>query len=115
MNWLAYKHGFQMVSGYMPYAYLQPPRWPRCEVILFALRNKYRSLGIGKILMDRLVDIVGTRGYEGISVWTDTALSHRFYESYGYKLEKSFVMKAYKYSIPDKSFTGLIYYYKIPR
>ncbi len=70
---------------------------------------------MGRGLMDRLVDLVCTRGYEGIYVWTDTALSYRFYESYGFQLVKSFDMKAYKYSIPNKSFTGLIYYYKISR
>jgi predicted lactoylglutathione lyase len=63
--------------------------------------------------MDRFVNTVNARGYEGTSVSTDTALSYRFYEAYGFKLEKSFAQRAYKYSIPDKSFTALIYYLKI--
>jgi ribosomal protein S18 acetylase RimI-like enzyme len=113
MNWLAYRHFFQLIYGYLPFFFLHPNRWPMCEVELFTSINKYRSRGLGRSLMDKFVDTVHARGYEGTSVCTDTALSYRFYEAYGFELEKSFVQRSYKYSIPDKSFTALIYYLKI--
>lgn len=113
MNWLSYRHFFRLIYGYLPYFFLHPNRWPMCEVALFTSTKKYRSRGVGRALMDRFVSTVSARGYEGTSVSTDTALSYRFYETYGFELEKSFVQRAYKYSIPDKSFTSLIYYLKI--
>ncbi|PKN37204.1 MAG: hypothetical protein CVU62_11415 [Deltaproteobacteria bacterium HGW-Deltaproteobacteria-2] len=113
MNWLAYRHFFQLIYGYLPYFFLHPNRWPMCEIALFTSIKKYRSRGVGRALMDQFVDTVRARGYEGTSVATDTALSYRFYEAYSFELEKSFVQRAYKYSIPDKSFTALIYYLKI--
>lgn len=115
MNWLSYKHFFRLIYGYLPYFFLHPNRWPMCEVTLFTSTKKYRSRGVGRALMDRFVDTVHSRGYEGTFVSTDTALSYRFYEAYGFELEKSFVQTAYKYSIPDKSFAALIYYFKIYR
>ena len=115
MNWLAYRHFFQVTYGYLPFLFLHPNRWPICEVALFTSINKYRSRGLGRSLMDRFADTVRARSYEGTSVCTDTALSYHFYEAYGFELEKSFIQRSYKYAIPDKSFTALIYYLKISR
>jgi GNAT superfamily N-acetyltransferase len=113
MNWLAYKHFYQLIYGYLPFFFLHPNRWPTCEVALFTSANKYRSRGLGRSLMDRFVGTVRARSYDGTSVCTDTALSYRFYEVYGFELEKSFIQRSYKYSIPVKSFEALIYYLKI--
>lgn len=113
MNWLAYRHFFQLIYGYRPYFFLHPNRWPMCEIALFTSIKKYRSRGVGRALMDQFVDTVRARGYEGTSVATDTALSYRFYEAYGFEVEKNFVQRAYKYSIPEETFTALIYYLKI--
>jgi GNAT superfamily N-acetyltransferase len=113
MNWLAYKHFFQLIYGYLPFFFLHPNRWPMCEVALFTSINKYRSRGLGRRLMDRFISTVRAGSYEGASVCTDTALSYRFYEVYGFELEKSFIQRSYKYSIPHISFKALIYYLKI--
>jgi GNAT superfamily N-acetyltransferase len=113
MNWLAYKHFYRLLYGYLPFFILHPNRWPICEVTLFTSRKQYRSRGLGRSLMDRFIEMVKSRGHEGTSVCTDTALSYRFYESYGFESEREFSQKAYKYSIPDKSFKAIICYYKI--
>ncbi len=111
MNRLAYKHFFQLTVGFVPYFFYHPHRWPMCEVTLFTSIKKHRGRGLGRRLMDRFVDTVRSRNHEGTFVCTDTALSYRFYEIYGFEPVKSFKQRSYKYSIPDRSFTSLIYYF----
>jgi GNAT superfamily N-acetyltransferase len=113
MNWLAYKHFFRLFYGYAPLVIYHPFQWPMCEVTLFTSRKTHRGQGLGRRLMDAFVDRVRARGHAGTFVSTDTALSYRFYESYGFKLVSDYAQRAYKYSIPDKSFRELIYFLKV--
>ena len=110
MNWLAYRHFFRLIYGFVPFFFYHPYQWPMCEVTLFTSIKQHRGRGLGRRLMDRFVDTVRTRNHEGAFVCTDTALSYRFYEIYGFELKKRFKQKSYKYSIPDQSFSSLIYY-----
>lgn len=110
-DFLAYKHFIQFIYGYAPLVYLHPPKWPMSEITMFTSRNKFRHYGMGRKLMDTFMKTVRDQGMKGASVCTDTALSYQFYESYGFEVIRKFKMKAYKYSIPDKAFTGLIYYF----
>lgn len=113
LNFFAYKHFFQCVIGFAPWLYLHPFKWPMSEITLFTSRNKFRHHGMGRKLMDAFIETAGNRGMKEASVCTDTALSYKFYESYGFNVIKKFNMKAYKYSLPGKSFIGLIYYYTL--
>lgn len=110
---LAYKHLFQCLYGCAPWFILHPFRVPISEVTLFTSTKKYRGQGMGRDLMNTFVARVRERGLAGTSVCTDTSLSYRFYEIYGYRRERTFPMKAYKYSISNESFVGLIYYYPV--
>lgn len=112
-NFLAYKHLVQFAYGAAPWLILQPFEWPMSEVNLFTSRRQFRGRGMGRMLMDAFFDVVRKNNQSGAAVCTDTSLSYWFYETYGFKLEKKFKMKAYKYSIPDESFTGLIYHYDL--
>jgi ribosomal protein S18 acetylase RimI-like enzyme len=114
MNWLAYKHFFRLFYGYLP-IFLLHSRWPIYEVMLFTSRKQYRSRGLGRKLMDAFVETVRKRGNDGTAVSTDTALAYRFYEAYGFKLEKEFAQRGYKYSIRDKSFKARFYYYTLEK
>jgi len=112
-DFLAYKHLIQCIYGFAPWIILQPHQWPASEINLFTSRKKYRGRGMGRELMDTFFKAVKKNNQTGALVCTDTALSYQFYEIYGFKMKKKFNMKAYKHSIPDKSFTGLIYYYTL--
>lgn len=110
---LVYKHLGRFAYGAAPWLILQPFEWPMSEVNLFTSRRRFRGRGMGRMLMDAFFDVVKKNDQSGVSVCTDTSLSYWFYESYGFKVEKKFKMKAYKYSIPHESFTGLIYYFNL--
>ncbi len=114
-NFLAYKHLIQCIYGFAPWIILQPHQWPTSEINLFTSRRKYRGRGMGRELMDTFFNAVKKNKQPGSLVCTDTALSYQFYEIYGFKVERQFKMKAYKHSIPDQSFKGLIYYYSLDK
>ena len=81
----------------------------KSEITLFTSKRKYRGMGMGRKLMDAYIETVNKNGLKEATVCTDTSLSYHFYESYGFKIIRTFKMRAYKYSIPEESFTGLIY------
>ena len=59
--------------------------------------------------MDAWIDIVRARGYEKTTVGTDSTLSWRFYESYGFERVRDFPLKMYYHSLPGVEVRGYIY------
>ncbi len=110
MSPLGRRHFLQVLYGFSPFMFAHPMGPRTCEIMLFASTRKHRSQGLGRKLMDAFVQTVRDRGFKGAFVGTDTALSYRFYENYGFELRSAFKQRAYRYSIPEKSFEARIYY-----
>jgi GNAT superfamily N-acetyltransferase len=108
-NTLAYKHFSRILYGYSYFLFFHPTCTKVSEITLFTSRKTYRGQGLGRKLMDAYLKTVKTNGLIEATVCTDTAVSYQFYESYGFDRIREFDMKAYKYSIPGESFTGIIY------
>lgn len=109
MNRLAYRHFFQVLYGFSFFLFYHSALSSTCEVMLFTSTRKYRSRGLGRKLMDAFVQDVHARGFSRAFVCTDTALSYRFYENYGFQLRQRFEQRAYRYSIPGRSFEARVY------
>ena len=106
---VTWKHFFRVLYGYYLFLFLHPFGLRISEITLFISRNGYRGQGMGRMLMDAYIESLKMKNLKVAIVCTDTALSYYFYESYGFEVAGKFDMKAYKYSIPGKKFTGLIY------
>lgn len=88
--------------------YLRAPGGPSAEIITLASQDAYRG-GIGRALVDALVDEARSRGCPRIDVGTDSEVSWGFYEAYGFKRVREFNTHVYDYSLPDADVSTYIY------
>ncbi len=106
MSDLARRCMWQVLYGYLPFLYLHP--FTPSETLLLTSQREYRG-GIGRAMMGVWIAETKTQGWRHSTVCTDSELSWEFYESYGFRRVREFPLKAYKYSLPQKSPTAYIY------
>ncbi len=106
MSRLARKCLWQVLYGYLPFLWLHP--LTPSETLLLTSQREYRG-GIGRAMMGVWIAETKTAGWRHSTVCTDSELSWDFYERYGFKRLREFPLKAYRYSLPEKSPIGYIY------
>lgn len=82
------------------------------EITFLSSQEAYRG-GIGRALVDAWVNEVRSRGYTETTVGTDSTLSWRFYEEYGFCRVKDFSLKGFYKALGDEEVRGYIYRLKI--
>ncbi len=112
MTRTARNHLLRYMSDWGPYVTRHPMRLRHAEALLFCLHKDYRSKGYGRLLMDRLFEEARKSGGPSVTLCTDTTMSWRFYEAYGFARAHAFPMKrSYKIAMPEIADTveGIIY------
>ena len=81
----AIRHLLGIGRGYSGLMKIHPNNDPHFEVVLFAIHESMQGKGWGRRLMDAAVEKFGERGAGKAILMTDSTMSWRFYERYGYK------------------------------
>lgn len=74
----------ELMGAYLPLFLRYPLHNPHYEIVLFAMDERMRGKGYGRMLMDEAVRRMRARGAENISLLTDSTMSWKFYASYGF-------------------------------
>ena len=74
----------ELLGAYLPLFTHYPLHNPHYEIVLFAMDERMRGKGYGRLLMDEAVRRMRARGAENISLLTDSTMSWKFYQSYGF-------------------------------
>jgi len=69
---------------------------PLVNIMAFAVKQAYRNIGIGSMLLKRFEELVKEEGFSGVRMVSrlDRVDAHRFYEKHGYvnrKNQKNFI------------------------
>ncbi len=79
---------FRHARRYLPAMYrlmkVHPAHNPHAEIIEFAVHEEAQGKGVGKLLMDSAVRELNARGAKQVVLMTDSTMSWKFYERYGY-------------------------------
>lgn len=85
------------------------------EVILFVVDCKYRGKGIGRMLMDRFLDVAKRKNAKIITLCTEQKTCNwKFYEIYGFKRYRTFYDDLIAYVINEDT-NSFIYVIDLPR
>lgn len=80
------------------------------EVNLFIARPELRGKGYGKKLMDRYVEFCRENHLKSSFLWTTSECTYQFYDSYGFKLYKTFAYQGLEDKEKPKKDNTMIYY-----
>ena len=106
----ALRHLYAFGRGMSGILRAHPTHDPHFEVMLFAIHESMQGKGWGRKLMDAAVARFAERGAARAVLVTDSTMSWRFYERYGYERTLSMPMgSAYKVAMDSGSEDAYVY------
>lgn len=82
---IAFRHARRFISAMSRLMREHPSYDPHTEILEFAVHEEAQGKGAGRMLMDSAVRELARRGAKQVVLMTDSTMSWRFYERYGYK------------------------------
>lgn len=113
---IAFRHAARFLSSMYRLMKVHPQHNPHAEIIEFAMHESARGKGAGKMLMDRAVRALHEKGARQVVLMTDSTMSWKFYERYGYvRVRDVDFGDTYELATGSKSEHGYSYELDIPK
>lgn len=80
----AFRHAARFLPAMYQLMKVHPSHDPHAEIIEFAVHEEAQGKGVGKLLMNAAVNDLHRRGAKQVVLLTDSTMSWKFYERYGY-------------------------------
>lgn len=106
---VAWRHLFAL-RQFIPFLKKHPKNSPHFEVLLFVMHESMQGKGYGNKLMDVAINEMNNRGADKVILLTDSTMSWKFYERYGYKRAVDINLgSAYKVAMGSEREYGYVY------
>lgn len=111
-----FQHGIRFLRAILRLSKVHPSYVPHAEILEFAVHADARGQGIGRMLMDAAVAELQRRGAKRAALMTDSTMSWRFYEQYGFARVRELDFGAtYEIATGSKSERGYSYELDVPK